>query len=199
MEIYFWQFRNDFVARDVWNLLECNWLHFFWLTGESPATLSVMVNRIEQLFLPQIQTGRVHSLSFRNQVRYIMFNILSLLHRALNLKFFQHHVTFTGATSFYPCNFQMLLTMIWLRRYPTMEHLATHFGISVSCTHRLIHKCLILLHAYTVPKYIKWHNMQTWRNMAGSYPEWPRVIAILDCTPFRISRPKGSFHGKIWK
>ena len=33
--------------------------------------------------------------------------------------------------------------------------------------------------------------MQEWRNLAGTYPEWPRVVAILDCTPFRISKPKG--------
>ena len=81
--------------------------------------------------------------------------------------------------------------MIWLRRYPTMEHLAMHFGITVSSTHRIIHKCLQLLHAYIVPKYIRWHPMQYWRNLAGKYPEWPRVVAIPDCTPFRISRPRG--------
>ena len=86
---------------------------------------------------------------------------------------------------------QILLTMIWLRRYPTMEHLSMHFGIPISCTHRLIHKCLKMIHAYVVPKYIRWHNMNTWRNLAGAYPEWPRVVGILDCTPFRISRPKG--------
>ena len=33
--------------------------------------------------------------------------------------------------------------------------------------------------------------MPQWRNLSGTFPEWPTVVAILDCTPFRISKPKG--------
>lgn len=66
-----------------------------------------------------------------------------------------------------------------------------HFGIPVSCVHKIIHRVIKLLHAYLVPKYISWHSMAEWRNLAGSFPEWPRVVAIVDCTPFRISKPKG--------
>ena len=86
---------------------------------------------------------------------------------------------------------QVLLTMIWLRRYPTMHHLSMHFGITASCTHKILHKFVKYLHAYLVPKYIKWHGMAKWRSMRALYPEWPTVVAILDCTPFRISKPKG--------
>ena len=82
--------------------------------------------------------------------------------------------------------------MIWLWKYPILYHLSCHFGIPLSCTHRIVHKCVKLLHIYLVPKYIKWHAMQEWRNLVGTFPEWPRVVAILDCTPFRISRPKGT-------
>ena len=87
--------------------------------------------------------------------------------------------------------------MIWLRRYPTMEHLSTEFSIPVSCTHRIIHKCLRLLHVYVVPRYIRWHTGPEWLSLRGYYPEWPRVVGILDCTPFRISRAKGDFHALI--
>ena len=41
--------------------------------------------------------------------------------------------------------------------------------------------------------------MNTWRNIAGYFPTWPRVVAILDCTPFRISRPKGNFQRLFWR
>ena len=27
--------------------------------------------------------------------------------------------------------------------------------------------------------------------MVGKFPDWPLVVAIIDCTPFRISKPKG--------
>ena len=81
--------------------------------------------------------------------------------------------------------------MIWLRRYPKMEDLAIMFGVVVSCIHRIIHKYVKVLHAYLVPRYIRWHTMPEWRNLAGTFPEWPRVVAIVDGTPFRISKPKG--------
>ena len=72
-----------------------------------------------------------------------------------------------------------------------MHHLAMHFGISVGCVYKIIHTCILYLHAYLVPKYIIWHSMAHWRNLIGTFPEWPRVVAILDGTPFRISKPKG--------
>ena len=81
--------------------------------------------------------------------------------------------------------------MIWLRKYPRMIELSNQFGISVSCVHKIIHRLLPVLHHYLVPKYIRWHSMQHWRRLRGTFPEWPRVVAIIDGTPFRISRPKG--------
>ena len=83
--------------------------------------------------------------------------------------------------------------MIWLRQYPTMIYLASMFGVNVSCVHRIIHRFIRILHTYLVPKYIRWHSMAHWRRLQRFYPEWPRVVAILDCTPFRISKPKGAF------
>ena len=83
------------------------------------------------------------------------------------------------------------MTMIWLRRYPTMQHLSFFFGIPVSCVHKILHYYLKILHAHLVPKYIKWHSMQKWRQLSGVFPDWPRAVAILDGTPFRISKPKG--------
>ena len=88
---------------------------------------------------------------------------------------------------------QILLIFIWLRRYPTMQHLAMHFGISVGLVHKTIHRLLPLIHAIIVPKYIRWHSMAHWRRLAGYYHEWPTVVAILDCTPFCINRPKGDY------
>ena len=72
-----------------------------------------------------------------------------------------------------------------------MNHLAMQFEITVSTVHKIIHKMLPILHAYLVPNYIVWPTLNQWRNMAGSNPEWPRVVASLDCTIFRISRPTG--------
>ena len=48
------------------------------------------------------------------------------------------------------------------------------------------------LHGYLVPKYIQWHSMADWRKLRGFFPEWPRVVALIDGTPFRISKPRGN-------
>ena len=87
--------------------------------------------------------------------------------------------------------FQILLTFIWLRCYPTMHHLSMHFSIPVSCVHVIIHRNIRYLHAYLVPKYIRWHSMPHWRNLAGIFGDWPVVVGIIDGTPFRISKPTG--------
>ena len=86
---------------------------------------------------------------------------------------------------------KVLMLLIWLRRYPTMSHLALHFGVSVSTVHAIMHRLLPYLHVYLVNKYIRWHTMVRWRQLGGTFPEWPSCVAILDGTCFRISRPTG--------
>ena len=48
-----------------------------------------------------------------------------------------------------------------------------------------------VLHVDLVKKYIKWPNAQEGNALKGFYDHWPRVVAILDGTPFRISKPSG--------
>ena len=72
-----------------------------------------------------------------------------------------------------------------------MNHLSMHFAINVSSVHKIIHHFMRILHAYLVPKFIKWHSMAHWRHLEGFYQEWSWVVALLDCTPFRISKPTG--------
>ena len=56
---------------DIWLHLQRNWLYFFWLIGETPGTLQVLVNRLEHIFQPQVPRGRRQCLNFRNQVSMI--------------------------------------------------------------------------------------------------------------------------------
>ena len=60
--------RNYYQPTNVWRNLERNWSHFFWLTGETPATLRVLVTRIEQIYLPERPMGWAQALTFENQV-----------------------------------------------------------------------------------------------------------------------------------
>ena len=61
-------FRVTSVARDLWRNLERNWLHFFWLTGETPNSLAHLVNVLENEFFPYMTAGRNPILNTRNQV-----------------------------------------------------------------------------------------------------------------------------------
>ena len=168
---------------DVWRNLSQNWIDFFWLTGETPQTFNSLVRKLEAIYRNRYRMRR-GVLDFRNKVKY--------LHRNLNStcksQQFQYQISIMSTCDVF---LQVLLTMIWLRKYPTMTYLSTHFGISVGCVHKIIHRLLPILHSYVVPRFIKWHSMNHWRRLSGIFPEWPRVVAIIDGTPFRISRPKG--------
>ena len=74
-----------------------------------------------------------------------------------------------------------------------------HFGIGLTSVHRIIHRIVPILHTYVVNRYIKWHDMNYWRSLAGVLPTWPRVVAILDCTPFRISKPAGNLQRLFYR
>ena len=77
-----------------------------------------------------------------------------------------------------------------------MQHLAVHFGISVGLVHKIIHRYIYILHAYVVPKYIRWHSMPHWRRLAGEIPDWPNVVSFPN---FLISFPTtGSAFNFMW-
>ena len=63
-------FVNRVVYRtnDLWAILEQNWNFFYWLTGELPISLQMLVNQIQNTFVPQIVLGRPPILDLRNQV-----------------------------------------------------------------------------------------------------------------------------------
>ena len=59
----------------MWEKMEQNYLHFFWLTGETPETLTNLVERIKRDFLPYTKPGPNGSLDVRNKV-----SIFHLIH-----------------------------------------------------------------------------------------------------------------------
>ena len=70
-------YRCNEEMHDVWQLLERNWSHFFWLTGETPNSLSAIVTDVQNMYYPYIFRGRRTLLDFRNQVcRLLIGSIL---------------------------------------------------------------------------------------------------------------------------
>ena len=60
--------RARFPHNDVWINLERNWLHFYWLTGETPHTLSILVDKLNENFDLNYDIGRPQCITVRNQV-----------------------------------------------------------------------------------------------------------------------------------
>ena len=55
------------------------------------------------------------------------------------------------------------------------------------------------MHFKLVRTFIKWPTIIEWQQLAGGYPQWPRVVAILDGTPFHISKPGGRRNLLFWQ
>ena len=74
--------RSGYRRTDVWASLERNWSNFFWLTGETPGSLQVIVNRLTAIYLPQVARGRAENIDFCNQVYnfIIIFRIFNQYH-----------------------------------------------------------------------------------------------------------------------
>ena len=64
-------YHSNLFNSDVWCKLERNWMHFFWLTGETPEPLSILVERIKIKFLHINANGPVSAIDIRNQVSVI--------------------------------------------------------------------------------------------------------------------------------
>ena len=63
---------------DVWRKLSSNWNHFFWLTGETPDTLDVLIDRLKARMNVFRRTGRISFMTTRNQVTQNIF--LAVVH-----------------------------------------------------------------------------------------------------------------------
>ena len=55
---------------DVWSNLERNWIHFFWLTGETPHSLSKLVEKLEPIYNSHSTPGKDSALDFKNKVSF---------------------------------------------------------------------------------------------------------------------------------
>ena len=66
-------YRATLNSTDVWAKLQENWTHFFWLTGETPDTLNILVERICIKFMTFKSYGPNGILDLKNQVGYLIY------------------------------------------------------------------------------------------------------------------------------
>lgn len=83
---------------------------------------------------------------------------------------------------------QLLLTLMWLRKYPHVDSLALWFDIDPMSVVRIIYKILPELWRY-FQNQITWLNNNEWANLMGNWPEFPNAVGAIDSTPHEIYRP----------
>lgn len=83
---------------------------------------------------------------------------------------------------------RILLTLIWLRQYPTYTLLSMSFGISIATVGLIIKKMWIILWEICAPN-VRWPTRQEWLNRRGKWPEMPNVVGMIDGTSHEILIP----------
>lgn len=83
---------------------------------------------------------------------------------------------------------QILLVLMWLRKYPHSDNLALWFDIDPSSVVRIIHRVVPELWQY-FSNQITWPNAQEWINLRGNWPDFPNTVGAIDSTPHEIYCP----------
>lgn len=83
---------------------------------------------------------------------------------------------------------QVLLTIIWLRKYPHVDTLSLWFDIDPSSVVCIVYKVLPELWR-SFQNQISWPTLPEWRNLMGNWEEFPNVVGVIDTTQHEIYRP----------
>ena len=83
---------------------------------------------------------------------------------------------------------RVLLTLVWLRQYPTYSVLSLTFGVSTWSVGRIIESYWVLLWENVQPV-ICWPSQREWRDLRGNWPEMPAVVGCIDGTSHEILMP----------
>lgn len=87
---------------------------------------------------------------------------------------------------------QILLTLVWLRLYPTNEVLGYLFGVSDSTANRMIHLCLPILEKSgrrEITKSVAHAQRKRGYNLSHIFDTIPGLAVIVDAFEQRIERP----------
>ena len=84
---------------------------------------------------------------------------------------------------------KVLLTFIWLRKYPCLDTLALMFDISPSTVCNIIYRVVPILWRY-FRNQVSWRNLAEWNYLLGIWRYFPNAVGCIDGTPHEIYRPQ---------
>jgi len=83
---------------------------------------------------------------------------------------------------------KVLLTIVWLRKYPCVDTLALIFDVSPSTVSSIIHSVVPILWQY-FKNQVDWPSIQEWNSLRGTWASFPDAVGCIDGTPHEIYRP----------
>lgn len=83
---------------------------------------------------------------------------------------------------------RLLLTFIWLRRYPRQHTLASMFKVDVADISTIV-KSIVPLLLETFSNEIQWPTVAEWQRWIGYWKKFPTCVGIVDATVHEIWRP----------
>ena len=85
---------------------------------------------------------------------------------------------------------KVLLTFIWIRKYPCIDTLALLFDVSSSNVSNIIHNVAPLLWRH-FHNQISWPTIDEWNySLLGNWVSFPNAVGCIDGTPHEIYRPQ---------
>ena len=88
----------------------------------------------------------------------------------------------------YFINNRILMTLIWLRQYPTTVLLSLIFGTYPSTVHHITKHTWMKMWEVCAPL-VQWPSQQQWLDKRGKWPEMPNVVGMIDETSHEIEVP----------
>ena len=84
---------------------------------------------------------------------------------------------------------KVLLTFMWLRKYPCLDTLALMFDISPSTVCSIIYSVVPILWRY-FRNQVSWPSLAEWNSIRGNWRYFPNAVGCIDGTPHEIYRPQ---------
>ena len=83
----------------------------------------------------------------------------------------------------------VLLTFMWIRKYPCLDTLALLFDVSPSTVSNIIHSVVPVLWRF-FHNQVLWPSIEEWNALRGNWPSFPDAVGCIDGTPHKIFRPQ---------
>ena len=84
---------------------------------------------------------------------------------------------------------KLLMTLIWLRHYPTYAIVSLMFNISVTSVYRIVEEVWMVMLQHFAP-HVRWPTRNEWEQQVSTWPEMPYVVGAIDGTSHRILIPQ---------